>query len=499
MEIGGNETDLVDSELDSRNSSVTFKSKDNTSEQSSKIHEAIPVINKSSDSPKLKPRSKRSKGTLEIQGKHISPAKADDDEPISTESEPVLIEKDLIGKKESPIKGKETKIEKSREPKIIEGKSSPQAERIEIGNNKKPKTTPDKKTQTSTRATKVSNDKKSVEIAATSQKKICSKNKEPPMEKTKIEDDENAADVSVVIKSSSDSESLTSSNDESKYFAEESTPRINSTPKIARDEARSSKKNLTPKQVQLMEQRRKAREEKERRLQEEKLQKQREKEAKELSKKLEREEREEQRRKEREERDEQKRKGREERDEQKRKEREEKERKRVAEQEVKNEEKRKRNEAKEEEFRKKEEERKRKEGACLKARKEAEAFQKFFKSKRAANADGEAVHEQTPQNDGNDSEMLAFRPFEVKGDMKLAPIHRRQLNPTSREQLDTFLGTCTDVQSESNILYLDELNSGKIVPGIWRRISVDTKISEDDVQIIGSNFLYTYLSQLLTY
>lgn len=474
VEIGGNETDLPDSELDSRSSSETVKSKDTTSEHSSKIQKSTTIINKTNDSPKLKPITAKSNETIKKQIKHSSPTKLDDVELISTEKDPIVIT-------ESPTKGNETIVKRSSKPQITEGNKSPQAKPIKAGNNKKAKKTPEQKPKTPTRATRANKDKKSVETPTTSEKGKVSTNKKSPFKVNEIEDNESVAEISVVINSTSDSESATSNNDESRSFAEESTPRVAATPKIANDEAHATKKNLTPKQVQLIEQRRKAREEKERRLQEEKLQKQRDKEAKELSKKREREEREEQRRKEREEKDEQKRKEREERDEQKRKEREEKERKRLAEQEVKNEEKRKRNEAKEEELRKKEEERKRKEGADLKAKKEAEAFQKFFKAKRAANADGEAGQQQAQQNDDNEPEILAFRPFEVKGDMKLAPIRRKQLTAPCREQLETFMA---DVPPKTTNLYLEELKSGKIIPGIWRRISVDTKISEDDVQII---------------
>uniref|UniRef100_A0A0K8W2X7 Chromatin assembly factor 1 subunit A n=1 Tax=Bactrocera latifrons TaxID=174628 RepID=A0A0K8W2X7_BACLA len=481
MELGGNLTDLPDSELDSRSSSETVKSINTTSEHSSKIQKSTAIINKRNDSPKLKPVSTSSKETAQKKCKPVSPTKADDVTLISSESESLTTENKPIEITESQTEDNEANVKNSSEPQITEGNNSLQAEKMKAGNDKETKKTPQQKPKTPTRATKTNKDKKSVDTPTTSEKRKVCTNKKSPSKEDKIEDNEEVAEVSMIVNSTSDSESGTSNNGESKYFAEESTPRVAATPKIARDEVLASKKNLTPKQIQLMEQRRKAREEKERRLQEEKLQKQREKEAKELSKKREREEREEQRRKEREEKDEQKRKEREEREELKRKEREEKERKRLAEQEVKNEEKRKRNEAKEEELRKKEEERKRKEGADLKAKKEAEAFQKFFKAKRAANADGEAGQQQSQQNDSKDPEILAFRPFEIKGDMKLAPIRRKLLSAPSRIQLDTFMA---DVPAESTHLYLDELKSGKIVPGIWRRISVDTKVSEEDVQII---------------
>ncbi|XP_073833920.1 chromatin assembly factor 1, p180 subunit [Musca autumnalis] len=247
-------------------------------------------------------------------------------------------------------------------------------------------------------------------------------------------------------------------------------------------------KNLTPKQKKLLEQRQKAREEKERKLQEEKRKKQQEKEEKELAKKREREEKEEQKRKEREEKEEQK-----------RKEREEKERKRLAEIEAKNEEKRKRNEAKEEELRKKDEERKRKEQekeeAELKKKKAAEAFTKFFVAK-APSANQQNLEDD--ENTGDGTKSLAFRPFQIKGDMKLAPINRKILSEDSKNRIDHLLGLRSDDDEEDIVrakplpkskLYLSELRSGQILPGKWRRPSTDSKddvvIIEDDLERVG--------------
>lgn len=249
----------------------------------------------------------------------------------------------------------------------------------------------------------------------------------------------------------------------------------------------STSKNLTSKQLKLMEQRRRAREEKERKLLEEKTKKQREKEEKEMAKKREREEKEEQKRKEREEKEDQK-----------RKEREEKERKRLAEIEAKNEEKRKKNEAKEEELRKKEDERKRKEQekeeAELKKKKAAQAFTKFFLAKTPTNVQ---LKNEDDSNTGDGTSLLAFRPFQVKGDMKLAPICRKNFTPDEKIRLDKLLGCKKtseegdDIEEEEIVrrkhlpksqLYLSELRSGKIFPGKWRRPSTESK---DDVILLG--------------
>ncbi|XP_065362804.1 chromatin assembly factor 1 subunit A [Calliphora vicina] len=254
----------------------------------------------------------------------------------------------------------------------------------------------------------------------------------------------------------------------------------------------SSSKNQTPKQVRLMEQRRKAREEKERKLQDEKMKKQQEKEDKELSKKREREEKEEQRRKEREEKEEQR-----------RKERDEKERKRLAEIEAKNEEKRKKNEAKEEELRKKEEERKRKEQekeeAELKKKKAAQAFTKFFVAKTPNQT--QLKHEED-SNTGDDTKQLAFRPFQIKGDMKLAPIVRKMFTTKERSRLDELSGS-RHVEDDEEVvrrkplpktqLYLNELRSGKVLPGKWRRASTESKddviLVDDELERVGQEIV----------
>ncbi|XP_013113213.2 chromatin assembly factor 1 subunit A [Stomoxys calcitrans] len=266
-------------------------------------------------------------------------------------------------------------------------------------------------------------------------------------------------------------------------ISEDSKSKGNSTlDSVKRSDNLSAKdKNLTPKQKKLLEQRQKAREEKERKLQEERRKKQQEKEEKELAKKREREEKEEQKRKEREEKEEQR-----------RQEKEEKERKRLAEVEAKNEEKRKRNEAKEEETRKKDEERKRKEQekeeAELKKKKAAEAFTKFFVAKTPSHAQ-QNIEEDEMSGDG--TKALAFRPFQIKGDMKLAPINRKFLTEDAKCRLDVLLEleAAKSTKVEKSQLYLSELRSGQILPGKWRRPSTESKddviLIEDELERVG--------------
>lgn len=257
-------------------------------------------------------------------------------------------------------------------------------------------------------------------------------------------------------------------------------------------------KLLTPKQQKLMEQRRKAREEKEIKLQqqkeekERKLQEQREErerklQEEKLQKQKEREERELQRKKEREEKEEQKRREREEKEDQRRKEKEDKEKKRLAELEAKNEEKRKKDEVKEEERRKKDEDRRRKElekeEEENKKKKAAEAFTKFFVAKPPKPSQPEDDPE---SRDGAESvDSLAFRPFQVKGDMKLAPLIRREFKKSSREKLDSFLkGTLQSCKS--NDLYIKELKNGTHTPLRGFKTVERNNFEDDDVVIIAS-------------
>ncbi|XP_017143684.1 chromatin assembly factor 1 subunit A-B [Drosophila miranda] len=261
---------------------------------------------------------------------------------------------------------------------------------------------------------------------------------------------------------------------------------------------------LTPKQQRLFEQRRKAREEKEHKLQEERRLKQQEKEQREQQRKLERDQKEEQRRKERDEKEEQR-----------RKEREEKERKRQAEVDSKNEEKRKRNEAKEEVQRKRDEEKRRKEHekeeAEQKKKRAAESFTKFFVQKQPkgpGTGDASAATLEQEHTSCESTKMscqsLAFRPFQVKDDMLLAPVVRASLGGQQRSQLDgLFRERNEDASSEEEEpedigrrkrpnrvqLYLAELAKGTRQPlKMQRDIRLQRRTkeeeSEEEVQVI---------------
>ncbi|XP_055843758.1 chromatin assembly factor 1 subunit A [Episyrphus balteatus] len=280
---------------------------------------------------------------------------------------------------------------------------------------------------------------------------------------------------------------------------------VSSEPEIVSESAADTSLNkaiqqnklLTPKQQKLMEQRRKAREEKELKLQqqkeerERKLQEQREErerklQEEKLQKQKEREERELLRKKEREEKEEQKRREREEKEDQRRKEKEDKERKRLAEVEAKNEEKRKKDEAKEEERRKKDEDRRRKEiekeEEENKKKKAAQAFTKFFVPKPAKPITDE---DQESREDAESVDSLAFRPFQVKGAMRLAPLVRREFNDNSREKLDSFLKS---TQTDKSALYIGELKSKAHTPlrGFKTVLKNNFEDDEDDVIIIAS-------------
>lgn len=248
-------------------------------------------------------------------------------------------------------------------------------------------------------------------------------------------------------------------------------------------------KLLTPKQQKLMEQRKKAREEKEfklqqlkeereRKLQEQREERERKQQEEKMQKQKEREERESLRKKEREEKEEQKRREREEKEDQRRKEKEDKERKRLAEIEAKNEEKRKKDEAKEEERRKKDEDRRRKElekeEEENKKKKAAEAFTKFFVAKPTKTI----PDEESESRDGAESvDSLAFRPFQIKGDMKLAPLVRREFKEGSREKLDSFLQSN---QANESALYLAELKNGTHTPLRGYKTVLKNNFEDDD-------------------
>ncbi|XP_061932516.1 chromatin assembly factor 1 subunit A-A-like [Apis cerana] len=115
---------------------------------------------------------------------------------------------------------------------------------------------------------------------------------------------------------------------------------------------------------------------------------------------------------------------------------------------AKEEERRKREEAKEEEKRKKEEE---KLEAERKKQKAATTFASFFVAKK----------QEKCVEDENTTEVKNFMPFEIKADMKIAPVCRRTLEEQEKLLLDE---KTNKGNTEISDLYLNEIKDKKIVP-----------------------------------
>lgn len=143
------------------------------------------------------------------------------------------------------------------------------------------------------------------------------------------------------------------------------------------------------------------------------------------------------------------------------------------EKEAREEERKKREEAKEEEKRKKEEERLE---AERKKQKAASNFASFFvpKKQEVKSAEEEDV-----------VKVKNFMPFEIKADMKIAPIYRRKLSEHDKLMLDKKCNIDLD-QIE---LYLEDIRRERIVP----RTSAKTwplEAKDDDIIILGKNHVY---------
>ncbi|EDX02228.1 chromatin assembly factor 1 subunit A [Drosophila yakuba] len=350
------------------------------------------------------------------------------------------------------------------------------------------------------------------EDASNSQKseavKKDAKKDEPTTQVKSDKESPEAAEISVILSTSEDNSSSSEHEmDMDTDTAATDRPSAQKETRLHRKslpEETGAPKGLTPKQQRLLERRKKAREEKEQKLAEERRLKQQEKEQREQQKKQERDEKEQQRKLEKDQKEQQK-----------KMEKEEKERKRQAEVDSKNEEKRKRNEAKEEVQRKKDEERRKKElereEAEQKKKRAAESFSKFFVPKQPKGGSGSnntscLEHEQSSCDSSKaSSQTLAFRPFQIKDDMLLAPIVRNSLGQQQRSQLDGLFrhrdeeDDDDDEEEEEDIvrrkppnrahLYLSELSSGRREPLKMQR---DAKLQrrtkdeedEDEVQVI---------------
>lgn len=140
------------------------------------------------------------------------------------------------------------------------------------------------------------------------------------------------------------------------------------------------------------------------------------------------------------------------------------------EKEAKEEERKKREEAKEEEKRRKEEERLE---AERKKQKAASNFASFFVSKK---------QEVKSTEEESAVEVKNFMPFEIKTDMRIAPICRRKLNEHDKLLFDK---KC-NVDLDKTKLYVEDIKRGRIVP----RTSSKTwplEAKDDDIIVLGKN------------
>lgn len=142
------------------------------------------------------------------------------------------------------------------------------------------------------------------------------------------------------------------------------------------------------------------------------------------------------------------------------------------EKEAREEERKKREEAKEEEKRKKEEERLE---AERKKQKAASNFASFFVSKK---------QEVKSAEEENVAEVKNFMPFEIKADMRVAPIYRRKLDEHNKLLLDN---KC-NIDLDKTELYLEDIKRGKIVPHKSSK-TWPLEAKDDDVLLLGKSHL----------
>lgn len=141
---------------------------------------------------------------------------------------------------------------------------------------------------------------------------------------------------------------------------------------------------------------------------------------------------------------------------------------------------------KEEERKKKEDEKRQKmEAEQNKNRKTAEAFVKFFVPKKVENKS-----ESSEQGEHVDSDQMQqpFMSFQVKEDMKMAPIIRRTLNSDERSSFEQHLQSSGIPKDD---LYLSQLKRNMFSPRknfrTWAD-DEDEKASNDDLFVIGKKF-----------
>ncbi|KAI5651406.1 chromatin assembly factor 1 subunit A domain-containing protein [Phthorimaea operculella] len=298
-----------------------------------------------------------------------------------------------------------------------------------------------------------------VEMIESKEDKTESTNEKPQESpsKTDNEDSKSKSEGLVTPKRASRSQTKENETNLEKSLLDESISSTPSTPKQADKSLNESMKNLTPKQMAIRLEAAKRREAREKEKEERAKQRQQEKE----ERAKQRQEKEDQKKREREEKEEAKRKEREEKEEQKKKEREEKEKQRELEK-TREEERRKKQEALE--LEKQEQENK--------LKKTKEAFVSFFVPKQKVDKDS------SPSEKAPVSKNSMLSSFTVKGDMRLAPTVRVELDTERKEALEKVIE-----EQDKSANYLKYLKDGKVKPGSCGK-TWPLEDKDDDVMII---------------
>ncbi|KAL5278331.1 CHAF1A family protein [Megaselia abdita] len=438
---------------------------------------------KSSETPKTRKRGKSSTPPESEDSKKEEEEKSIEEN--SSKKQEDTKKEDLKKKNATP---KTKKRGKSTPPKSEE-KTKPEEKEDNVNSESESKPKKDEdESESKTEETITEKVQEEEENSKVQESEECLKEKDDETEVMEIDDDEVVEVKDDEKEQSKDEPSKDSKTPAGKRLRSSLDNSSKATPTNRRSITKDSAKPSTPNSLKKSEQRKQQmKEEREKKIQEEKLQRQKEKEEKEAQKKKEREEKElerkrekeekeEQRKKEREEKELEKKREREEKEEQKKKEKEEKDQikqkekeKKIAEQEAKNEEKRK----------KEEEDRKKKEEIENKKKKAAEAFTKFFVKPRSENEKAPTVEE--PEKEGLEAPTLAFKPFQVRADMNLAPIVRRHLESPDKTNLESVIENESE-KIAKNQLYLELIRSGNHVAHKELRHIRDEE--EDDCTII---------------
>ncbi|XP_053995322.1 chromatin assembly factor 1 subunit A-B-like [Hylaeus anthracinus] len=273
---------------------------------------------------------------------------------------------------------------------------------------------------------------KSTENTKKSTKPSFQENKILKLELTKLPSPRTDSDIVILSSDKEDKEEHTKSKENTKQNIKVHSPTILKTPKVDK----VKQKRVTPKQQEkklLSAQKKAEREqqklEKEKRLEEERQNRQKEKE---------------ERRREKEEKEKAEK-------EQKLMERKMKDLKKQMEMEQKQKEK----QAKEEERKKREDEKKKKEEEKMEAERKKQKAASNFTSFFVAKKQEKSVEEESATEGKN------FMPFEVKADMKLAPVCRRTLSEQEKLSLDE---QCNKENIQMSDLYLNEIKNKKVIP-----------------------------------